>query len=193
MQPVHLELLERLGAGRMSHSRGTLLAHLVATHDLLQAWGNAPEVCVAGGFHSIYGTYVYDGRAASLDERPAVRRVIGERAEQLVYLFCVTDRSEFYGQVESERPRLHDPVRDEAVAIDRATLADLIEIEAANVLEQLPRRSARKAARAARWYGDAFARTHDLLSPAARRAVVECFARVLAETPGGVSAPAAGA
>lgn len=193
MQPAHIELLERLGAARMSHSRRTLLEHLRGTHDLLRAWGNDPEVCLAGGFHSIYGTYVYDARAAGLHERPRVRRAIGERAERLVYLFCVTDRDLFYDQLHSEPPALHDLAREEAVAIDGATLADLIELEAANIVEQLPRRSAKKATRAARWYGDAFARSEDYLSPGARRAVAECFARVLADARGDLSAREAGA
>lgn len=180
MQSAYLALLEGLGAGRMSHSRGSLLDHLRNTHDLLRAWGNDPEVCLAGGFHSVYGTYVYDGRAAGLDERGKVREVIGERAERLVYLFCVTDRSTYYDQLKGDPPQLRDLSRNETVEIDAATLAALIEMEAANMVEQLPRRSAKKAARAARWYGDAFASCVAFLSPAAMEAATLCFQRALA-------------
>ena len=55
MNARHMTLLEELGAHTNSHSRRTLLDHLLGTHDLLVEWENEPDVCVAGLFHSIYG------------------------------------------------------------------------------------------------------------------------------------------
>ena len=96
MNPREVALLEELGAHLTSHSRRTLLEHLTGTHDLLAQWGNPPWLCAAGLFHSIYGTYIFDKRSADLSMRVRIREVIGSRAEQLVYLFCASDRSRFY-------------------------------------------------------------------------------------------------
>lgn len=179
MNPDHLALLRALDAHVTSHSRGTLLEHLRGTHDLLREWGNGPEVCVAGLFHSIYGTYAFETRSADLGMRDAVARVIGEPAERLVHLFCVTDRRRFYDHLGEARFALHDMVEDRELPVDRATLAALIEMEVANVVDQLPRRSPRKARAAVELYGPAFERAEDYMSAGAARAARACFRSVL--------------
>lgn len=178
MNPRHIALLESLDAHVTSHSRGTLLEHLKGTHDLLAAWGNEPDVCVAGLFHSIYGTYVFDKQSADLGMRDTIRAGIGADAERLVHLFCVTDRRRFYDHLGEARPVLRDIVEDSHIPVDRDTLAALIEIEAANVVDQVPRRSRKKALAAASFYGPAFARSVDYISRGAARAAEECFATV---------------
>lgn len=113
--------------------------HLRGTFELLEAGGNPAELCTAGLFHSIYGTQSYRDRSASPRDRERIRRVIGERAEALAYLFCVTDRSEFFAALGWTEMSLEDRERGERVAISPETLAALIEIEVANYLEFLPR------------------------------------------------------
>lgn len=179
----HIALLEELGAHVTSHSRRTLLAHLRGTHDLLAEWGNEPHVCIAGLFHSVYGTYVFDKRAADLSKRGQIRDVIGPDAERLVHLFCVTDRRCFYEHLSESRFYLRDIVDDRNLDFDQDTLAALIEIEVANMLEQIPRRSRNKARHAAEWYGDVFSRSRDILSPLAAEAAERCFSAVLSEVP----------
>ena len=179
MNPRHVALLEELDAHVTSHSRRTLLAHLQGTHDLLKEWGNEPDVCVAGLFHSVYGTYVFDKQCADLSKREQIRDVIGPDAERLVHLFCVTDRRCFYEHLGESRFYLRDIVDDCDLELDQDTLAALIEIEVANILEQIPRRSRKKARYAAEWYGDAFSRSRDTLSPLAARAAERCFSAVL--------------
>ena len=179
--PRHAALLEELDAHVTSHSRRTLLDHLQGTHDLLEAWGNPPAVCVAGLFHSIYGTYVFDKKSADMGMRKKIREAIGSQAEQLVYVFCVTDRRCFYEHLGESSIYLHDIVHDCDLELERDTLAALIEIEVANVVEQLPRRSMKKARRTAEWYGDAFARSRSYISPLAARAAERCFSAVLTE------------
>lgn len=174
----HMALLEELGAHATSHSRRTLLEHLRGTRDLLDEWGNPPHVCTAGLFHSIYGTYVFDKQSADMSMRERITEVLGRDAEWLVYVFCVTDRRCFYDHLGEPRLRLRDGVHDCDLELDRETLAALIEIEVANTVEQIPRRSTSKALRAAEFYSRAFARSRDYISAPAREAASACFARV---------------
>ena len=180
MNPRYLSLLEALGAHATPHSRRTLLEHLRGTHDLLELWGNPSETCVAGLFHSVYGTYVFDRQCADLSMRDRIRGVIGNDAEWLVYVFCVTDRRCFYENLGRSHIILRDRLRNAEVRIDRRALAALIEIEVANMVEQIPRRSRKKALRAVEFYSQAFARSRDYISSAAIEAARTCFARVTA-------------
>ena len=125
-EPTQLErcgwfLQECLGADDVGHSGRTLFAHLKGTYELLRSWGVAEEVCVAGLFHSVYGTRVFRHRCLepTARNRGLVAYMIGERAERLVYLFCVADRPHFA----------------EAGAVGRE-LDDLCLIEKANLQEQ---------------------------------------------------------
>lgn len=181
MNARHMALLEKLDAHVTSHSRRTLLDHLRGTHDLLVEWGNEPNICVAGLFHSIYGTYAFDKRSADMSMRDEIRDVIGVQAERLVYLFCVTDRRCFYEQLGESRFSLRDIVHDCDLDLDRNTLAALIEIEVANILDQIPHRSRKKARRVAEWYAGAFARSEGYISPLAAAAAERCFNTVLTE------------
>jgi len=180
MNARHMALLEKLDAHVTSHSRRTLLEHLQGTHDLLVEWGNEPNICVAGLFHSIYGTYAFDKRSADMSMRDEIRDVIGAQAECLVYLFCVTDRRCFYEQLGESHFSLRDIVHDCDLDLDRNTLAALIEIEVANILDQIPYRSRKKARRAAEWYAHAFARSGDYISAAAGKAAAVCFSKISA-------------
>ena len=40
--------LESVGTQNVAHSSDGLLAHLEATSDLLQRWGNSDDICLAG-------------------------------------------------------------------------------------------------------------------------------------------------
>ncbi|GMQ76549.1 MAG: hypothetical protein BMS9Abin01_1829 [Gammaproteobacteria bacterium] len=174
----YIALLDELDAHVTSHSRRTLLEHLQGTHDLLVEWGNEPDVCVAGLFHSVYGTYAFDKRSADMSMRDEIRDVIGAQAERLVYLFCVTDRRCFYEHLGEARFSLRDIVHDRDLDLDRNTRAALIEIEVANILDQIPHRSQKKARRAAEWYGDVFTRSGGTISAAAGKAAAACFSKI---------------
>ena len=75
------------------HSGSNLTNHLLGVHSLMLQT-NAPEyLCLAGLFHSIYGTeyFHYDKPI----NRTFVRDYIGKEAEELVFLFChLADRDE---------------------------------------------------------------------------------------------------
>jgi hypothetical protein len=139
MQPDLESLLDSYGTAAAPHTGRALRDHLVGTFRLLEAWGNDEDVCMAGLFHSIYGTEIYTRISAELGERDTIRRVIGYRAEELAYMFCACDRRRMLSNV--ERPDgfvLHDRFTNGEVPLDRGTLAALVEIAFANELEQLP-------------------------------------------------------
>jgi len=89
---------------------------LKGVHDLLRDWDNGTDVCLAGLFHSIYGTNTF--KHQSLSDRGELINMIGVKAELLVHIFATGDRPLF-----------------ESVE-DKDTRLKLQEIEAANLLEQ---------------------------------------------------------
>ena len=139
IQQKHLDLLLELDTDKNPHTGGALLDHLRGTHDLLQAWGNDPAVCIGGLFHSIYGTQAYLTQSASLEDRQRIRAAIGERAERLAFLFGVSNRSGFFEAVDRDAATLWDRVHEEATPVTQDELRDLIEMELANWVEFMPR------------------------------------------------------
>ena len=85
MDDQHREFLFSLDAHKTQHSGRTLFEHLKGVHDLLRDWDNEEVVCLAGLFHSIYGTNTF--KHQSLQERERLTEMIGEHAELLVHLF----------------------------------------------------------------------------------------------------------
>lgn len=105
-----------LDANKTAHSGRTLYEHLKGVHDLLRDWDNPRHVCLAGLFHSIYGTNTF--KHVSLRDRGELVKKIGLRAETLVHLFSTADRP-FFNTVD-----------------DKSFRRELLEIEAANLFEQ---------------------------------------------------------
>ena len=132
-----LDLLRRYHADVTPHSGRHLLDHLVGVFRLLASWGNSPEVCRAGLFHSIYGTNIFTVQSATFAERAAIRAIIGERAERLAFLFCISERPVAFLRAAAERRYvLDDIVHHQPVVVTPGEIAALLEIEVANFLEQ---------------------------------------------------------
>jgi len=176
VDPRHLAVLQGLDAHQVPHSKRTLIEHLAGTHDLLRQWGNDDAVCCAGLFHSVYGTRVFAAQCADFSRRDEIRAVIGERAEALAYLFCVADRDTFFAAGRSSRPVIRDAVNQVDVPVTLQTLSALLEIEAANLVEHMPRRGG-STLRAMRWYRQAFADCRKLISAAAAAAMNDSLDR----------------
>jgi SM-20-related protein len=131
------EFLTRAGAKATKHSGGSLFDHLKGTHDLLRNWGNPEHVCNAGLFHSIYGTQHFRKQSVPFTERPTVRALIGAAAEYLTYLFCVIDRPKVFLDGEAMFQRhLFDRHSHQIVSVTHQIRDELVEIEAANLLDQ---------------------------------------------------------
>jgi hypothetical protein len=125
--PEHLvEFLMELPKTAGSHSTRSLLEHLEGTFRLLKLWGCPDHVCVAGLFHSIYGTKAYRPRALELSKRAELRDLIGDLAEGLAFAFhnanwtVLLEQRQLLEHAESETPGLS-------------------EIAVANLVEQLGR------------------------------------------------------
>lgn len=130
-----LAWLSSIDAESYPHSGRTLLAHLVGTFDLLRSWESPDYVCVAGMFHSVYGTNSFERSIMALDNRIKLRALIGARAERLVYLFCVAKRPLAF--IEGlENFTIVDRVTGVKHAVTERELIDLLLIEYANLLEQ---------------------------------------------------------
>jgi hypothetical protein len=87
-----VQVLTVRGARDIPHSGRTLLDHLVGTYRVLSAWGQREAVCLAGLFHSCYGTEAFAPALFGADEREDVRDVIGAAAEQIAHVFGTADR-----------------------------------------------------------------------------------------------------
>jgi hypothetical protein len=123
MQDYLRDFLLSLDANKTPHSGRTLFDHLKGVHDLLRDWDNEQHVCLAGLFHSIYGTNTF--KHQSMSDRGELIKMIGVRAELLVHFFSTGDRPFF----ESLKDHPHQ-------FADKNFRRNLLEIEAANLLEQ---------------------------------------------------------
>ena len=137
----HLLFLKSLGVDKVRHSNRTLLDHLSGTYSLLSRWGNPRSVCLVGLFHSIYGTRTFQSRTLDWDQRDRIRRRLGREVEEMVYLFAVAERDSFFTQLGRTRPVLTNQVTGSFLPVSAARLRCLAEIEVANIVEQVPKRT----------------------------------------------------
>ncbi|MDJ0838406.1 MAG: hypothetical protein QNK37_17950 [Acidobacteriota bacterium] len=137
----YLEFLKTANTDENPHSERSLTEHLIGCYNLLKEWGNTEDICLAGLFHSIYGTESYPLTTISAERRLEVKQVIGEKAENLVNLFCRSERSSFFTTIEDPSPLIRDSDKDELVPITKEELKGLIELEVANVVEFIPHRN----------------------------------------------------
>ncbi len=167
-------ILADLGVEGIPHTGKTYLGHLVAVYKLMERRGCTEELCLAGLFHSIYGTQLFQGFKLGLDRRGEVRELIGERAERLAYLNCAMDRATLDRSLErAEEPYpVVDRLTGEEVLLSRRDFDDLCRVHLYDWLEQAPRSS----------YGygyrrEAFRRMAERLGGPALEAYDEVFSR----------------
>lgn len=105
------------------HSGRTFFEHLFNTMKILeQRKNNSDDLCIAGLYHSIYGTEFYNFDDPSIN-RDKISDIIGSYAEFLVWVFCsTTDR---INKFINNAGNYDDNVR-----------TDLIRLELANLIEQ---------------------------------------------------------
>jgi hypothetical protein len=132
-----LRRLAALGANALTHVNGDLYAHLKGTCELLKRWGAPRHVCLAGLYHAVYGTAGFADQLLPLDRRRDVAAVIGDDAEELVYLFSACDRRDFYPRlVRRENPLwLRDRFSGATSVPPAHLLAGLCELTLANEAE----------------------------------------------------------
>src|ERR1043165_5218849 len=127
-------LVDTLQADKIPHGKSSLYEHLAGVYALLKNWENPEPVCLAGLFHSIYGTVQFQHATLPFDNRQPVRDLIGPDAETLAYLFCVIDRPRgLIEQWERGDFTITDRHLDTRTTLDRQDMLSLLEIEAANL------------------------------------------------------------
>jgi hypothetical protein len=129
------------GVEQVAHTGKSYMAHLVGVYRLMQGQGCSEEACQAGMFHSIYGTAQFQGFKLSLERRPEVRALIGERAERLAYLNCALDRASLGRALEKtdDRHSVTDRLTGAEVALSPDDFDDLCRVHLYDWLEQAPR------------------------------------------------------
>jgi hypothetical protein len=133
-------LLEEVGAEDTEHPSGTLLQHLQGTYEVLEQWGCSKALCLAGLYHSVYGTEVFQTTTIPLDAREKVQAAIGEEAEEIAFLYCVLQRSSLYANLERGGPYTVTSRDGKEIPLaGLSQLADLMTLDVANRLEQLDR------------------------------------------------------
>ena len=80
-----IEYLRSLGCMEVSHSGETLYKHLLGVQRNLKDRGAPEYLQDAGLFHSVYGTLHFTQQ--STKDRNKVRELIGEQAEEIVFMF----------------------------------------------------------------------------------------------------------
>jgi hypothetical protein len=135
-----LRFLRSAAAHETDHSGKDLLDHLFNTYRILRRWGCPEYLCVAGLFHSVYGTEAFRNATFALRQRQLIRDRIGPEAEHVAYLYSIASRQSLFENLERAGQYTLRPFRDSTtIAISRKCLADLMALDLANSLEQLSR------------------------------------------------------
>jgi hypothetical protein len=134
------DYLVSVGADQIPHSDTRFLSHLIGVYRDLKDWGCEEHVCLAGLFHSIYGTEMFRGFALPLAERATIRDLIGARAERLAYVNCALTRESLDASVaDGDAPRLWDRFADTSLQVNEAEFQDLVTLHLCDRLEQVAR------------------------------------------------------
>ncbi len=175
------QFLVEVGVEQISHTKKSYLAHLIGVYRYLEDRGCSTEVCRAGMFHSIYGTEMFQAFTLSLERRPEVRALIGERAERLAYLNCAMDRDSLDRAAhQAEGPyRIRDRITGQPVELSAADFDDLCRIHLYDWLEQVGRSQKWDYRRAG------YRRLAQRLGPIAQ----ESYDRIFAEEPAAYGPP----
>jgi Domain of unknown function (DUF6817) len=168
-------LLASRGAAGIVHPGGTLLAHLARVGALLGQWGASPVLRSAGLCHAWYGTDGFDVALGDRARRDELAAVIGEDAEQLVYVYASCDRQFSYPHLAERAGLFRDRFTGAILCPPLATRRDLAELTTANELD-IAGVDPRFRARHGQALLDLFSSWQDVLSIPARQAVQAALA-----------------
>ena len=118
-----IDFLKSIGSDKIEHSGETLLEHLIGTSEKLKEMGAPQYLQDAGLFHSVYGTVYFMPEGGLVDNRQTVKDLIGDKAEEIAYWFCIL-----------EQPRLEniwniksDKLRQDLIMLEQANQDDMSE------------------------------------------------------------------
>jgi hypothetical protein len=138
MMDKGMEAFLRTLTGDVKHSGRTLFDHLVGTHALLAKRGAPEYVCLAGLFHSIYGTNAFRRNTVPITRRDLVVEMIGEPAERLAFIFCSCERPQALVDAVKRGPpyAVLNRRNGESIPLSGEDMLDLLTIEVANLDDQ---------------------------------------------------------
>ena len=88
-----VDYLKEIGCGNQQHSGNrSLLHHLVGVSLILSERECSDALCIAGLFHSIYGTSVFRPKMISMDDRDKIKALIGRGREPCLSILYSTKR-----------------------------------------------------------------------------------------------------
>lgn len=132
--------LDARGAGQLPHTGRTLAIHLHNVWEMLRRWGQPERVCLAGLAHSVYSTDAFPEAVVGFETRPELRDLLGEEAEELVFLYCTLPRPALLDSLEGTDPggavATVDRRDGSPRLLPRRALGDLAVINTANLAEQ---------------------------------------------------------
>lgn len=141
LAPVLPMVLAR-GVGQDWHKAGTFRHHLVGVARSLALWQQPREVRLLGLLHSVYGNAFVDlVKFDAASERGRLRALIGDAAEEQVYLFCTASRREFVqkvlaGQIEADGSVALHTNAGEPLTLAPGLVASFIIVSMADTIEQ---------------------------------------------------------
>ena len=132
----HIHHLERISTTQVAHRNGTLFEHLKGVCALLKDWNNPEAVCLAGLYHSVYGTGGFEKCLVSIGDRQSIVDLIGYEAERFVYLFAACDRPITHPRIGQNNPlHFHDRFSKKDYPLHAPEWRALCEIMLANELD----------------------------------------------------------
>ena len=118
---IKIDFLKSIGSDKVNHRDQILLEHLIGTRDKLKDMGKPEYLQDAGLFHSVYGTVYFMPEGGLVDNRQTVKDLIGDKAEEIAYWFCIL-----------EQPRLEniwniksDKLRQDLIMLEQANDDDM--------------------------------------------------------------------
>jgi hypothetical protein len=125
-------------ADKQAHSGLTLWSHLSGVHDILQRAKQPEYVCIAGLFHSVYGTKSFKPVTIEKSRRAEVAGLIGIEAEALAFAFCELPRPKLFEAAlrSKQTPKEINAFAQIGNEPQTQFYQDLLALECANLLEQ---------------------------------------------------------
>lgn len=132
--------LRQRGAETIQHPGGILYAHLCRVHDRLAELGCGVDVQLAGVAHAGYGTDGFDVTLLDRTDRDALRKLVGDDAEALVYLYGACDRRRTWRRL-AMTGEVVDRFTGQAWSLDSDQIQPFVDLSIVNeldVIEQDP-------------------------------------------------------
>ena len=117
-----IDFLKSIGSDKTEHSGRTLLEHLIGTSEKLKKMGAPQYLQDAALFHSVYGTAYFMPEGGLVDDRQVVKDLIGERAEEIAYWFCILDKPRI-----TEILKFDGQLKEDLIKLDQANDDDVSE------------------------------------------------------------------